>query len=53
MTPPGLPLAPCSTRSGHYDMFKDDMFWMEGSDEGEEVGLKPTNCPGPLRICST
>ncbi|MDJ0788112.1 MAG: threonine--tRNA ligase [Myxococcota bacterium] len=35
--------------SGHYDMFKDDMFWMEG-DEGEEVGLKPTNCPGHAHL---
>jgi threonyl-tRNA synthetase len=36
-------------KSGHYDMFKNDMFWMEG-DEGEAVGLKPTNCPGHCQI---
>jgi threonyl-tRNA synthetase len=32
--------------SGHYDHFLDGMFWMAGSDENEEVGLKPMNCPG-------
>ena len=32
-------------KSGHYDLFRDDMFLMEG-DESEELGLKPMNCPG-------
>jgi len=31
--------------SGHYDLFKEDMFLMQG-DEGEELGVKPMNCPG-------
>jgi threonyl-tRNA synthetase len=31
--------------SGHYELFKSDMFMMQG-DEGEEIGLKPMNCPG-------
>ncbi|MFI5216069.1 MAG: threonine--tRNA ligase [Candidatus Limnocylindria bacterium] len=31
--------------SGHYQLFRDDMFLMEG-DEGEELALKPMNCPG-------
>jgi len=31
--------------SGHYDLFREDMFLMEG-DEGEELGVKPMNCPG-------
>ena len=31
--------------SGHYNLFHDDMFLMQG-DEGEELGLKPMNCPG-------
>ncbi len=31
--------------SGHYELFKDDMFLIQG-DEGEEMGLKPMNCPG-------
>ena len=38
--------------SGHYDEFHDDMFWFEG-DEGEELGVKPMNCPGHCRVfCS-
>lgn len=32
--------------SGHYDKFHDDMFWFDGSDEGEELGIKAMNCPG-------
>jgi threonyl-tRNA synthetase len=31
--------------SGHYELFRDDMFMMQG-DEGEELGVKPMNCPG-------
>lgn len=37
--------------SGHYDEFHDDMFWVEG-DEGEELGIKPMNCPGHCKIFS-
>jgi len=37
--------------SGHYDAFREDMFWVEG-DEGEELGVKPMNCPGHCRIFS-
>jgi threonyl-tRNA synthetase len=36
--------------SGHYDKFYDDMFWFEGADEGEELGVKSMNCPGHCRI---
>ena len=32
--------------SGHYQKFYDDMFWFEGADEGEELGVKAMNCPG-------
>ena len=32
--------------SGHYQNFKEDMFILPGADEGEEIGLKPMNCPG-------
>jgi threonyl-tRNA synthetase len=32
--------------SGHYEKFYDDMFWFEGSDDGEELGVKAMNCPG-------
>jgi len=31
--------------SGHYELFKDAMFLIQG-DEEEEMGLKPMNCPG-------
>jgi threonyl-tRNA synthetase len=36
--------------SGHYSEFHDDMFWFAGADEGEELGIKPTNCPGHCHI---
>ena len=35
--------------SGHYDLFREDMFLMEG-DEGEEMAVKPMNCPGHCRL---
>jgi threonyl-tRNA synthetase len=35
--------------SGHYPLFKDDMFLMEG-DEEEELALKPMNCPGHCHL---
>lgn len=41
---PQLCRAELFQKSGHYEMFHDDMFFVEG-DEGEELGLKPTNCP--------
>src|SRR5262245_22078811 len=37
--------------SGHYYEFYDDMFWVEG-DEGEELGIKPMNCPGHCKMFS-
>jgi threonyl-tRNA synthetase len=37
--------------SGHYYEFKEDMFWVEG-DEGEELGIKPMNCPGHCKLFS-
>jgi threonyl-tRNA synthetase len=36
--------------SGHYEMFHEDMYWMDGADEDEEVGVKATNCPCHCRI---
>jgi len=36
--------------SGHYDKFHDDMFWFDGADEGEELGVKSMNCPGHCRM---
>ena len=38
--------------SGHYDMFFDDMFWMDGADDDEQIGVKATNCPCHCRIFS-
>lgn len=35
--------------SGHYQNFADDMFRMEG-DEGEELFVKPMNCPGHCHL---
>jgi len=32
--------------SGHYDNFREDFFLFPGSEEGEELGIKPMNCPG-------
>ncbi len=36
--------------SGHYAEFHDDMFWFEGADEGEELGVKAMNCPGHCEL---
>jgi threonyl-tRNA synthetase len=38
--------------SGHYELFREDMFLMEG-DVGEELGLKPMNCPGHCHLFAT
>ncbi len=38
--------------SGHYQQFRDSMFLMQG-DEGEELGLKPMNCPGHCVLFAT
>ncbi|HXV36210.1 MAG TPA: threonine--tRNA ligase [Myxococcota bacterium] len=35
--------------SGHYELFREDMFLLEG-DEGEELGVKPMNCPGHCHL---
>jgi len=37
--------------SGHYELFKDDMFVI-GVDE-EEYGVKPMNCPGHCHLFAT
>ncbi|MHA7836164.1 MAG: threonine--tRNA ligase [bacterium] len=39
--------------SGHYDKFHEDMYWFEGSDEGEELGIKAMNCPGHCHLFAT
>ena len=40
-------------RSGHYDKFHDDMYWFEGSDSEEELGVKAMNCPGHCHLFGT
>jgi threonyl-tRNA synthetase len=39
--------------SGHYEKFYDDMYWFEGCDEGEELGIKAMNCPGHCHLFDT
>jgi threonyl-tRNA synthetase len=39
--------------SGHYQKFHEDMYWFEGSDEGEELGVKAMNCPGHCHLFAT
>ncbi|MDG2306792.1 MAG: threonine--tRNA ligase [Candidatus Binatia bacterium] len=34
--------------SGHYDLYKDDMFLLEA--DGDEYGVKPMNCPGHVYL---
>jgi threonyl-tRNA synthetase len=36
-------------RSGHWDKYRPNMFVCE-TDEGEELSLKPMNCPGHVQI---
>jgi threonyl-tRNA synthetase len=47
---PQLMRAEIFKTSGHYDKFHDDMFWFEGADEGEELGVKGMNCPGHCHL---
>jgi threonyl-tRNA synthetase len=37
--------------SGHYELFKDDMFVMAAGEE--EYGVKPMNCPGHCHLFAT
>jgi threonyl-tRNA synthetase len=41
---PQLFVADLWKTSGHYDNFGDDMYMFES--DGQEIGLKPMNCPG-------
>ena len=36
--------------SGHYEMFKEDMYFFQGEDEHEEIGVKATNCPAHCQL---
>ena len=50
--PPQLFRTEIFKTSGHYDLFREDMFLLEG-DEDEELGVKPMNCPGHCHLFST
>jgi threonyl-tRNA synthetase len=39
-------------QSGHYELFRDDMFIMHGEEEAE-YGVKPMNCPGHCYLYGT
>ena len=39
--------------SGHYEKFKDDMYFFEGEDDTEEIGVKAMNCPGHCALFQT
>ncbi|HVZ20162.1 MAG TPA: threonine--tRNA ligase [Vicinamibacterales bacterium] len=36
--------------SGHWQHYRQNMFLVEGADEGEEMALKAMNCPGHMLI---
>ena len=36
--------------SGHWDHYKDDMFFVKGDEKEPEMGLKPMNCPSHCLI---
>jgi threonyl-tRNA synthetase len=36
-------------KSGHYELFHDDMYIFQGEDD-EEIGVKPMNCPGHCEL---
>ena len=36
--------------SGHYDNYKENMFFVSSRDEGKQFALKPMNCPGHMLL---
>jgi threonyl-tRNA synthetase len=36
--------------SGHWQHYRENMFLVEGADEGEQMALKAMNCPGHMLI---
>lgn len=36
--------------SGHYDNYKENMYFTKIEDDNAEYGIKPMNCPGHIRI---
>jgi threonyl-tRNA synthetase len=40
-------------KSGHWDAYKDGMFFTELDDDGHQFGLKPMNCPAHATLLKT
>jgi threonyl-tRNA synthetase len=36
--------------SGHYENYKENMFFVQGRDEEQPLALKPMNCPGHMLL---
>jgi threonyl-tRNA synthetase len=36
--------------SGHYENYKDNMFFVQGRDDEQPLALKPMNCPGHMLL---
>jgi threonyl-tRNA synthetase len=36
--------------SGHYDNYRENMFFVSSRDEGRQYALKPMNCPGHMLL---
>jgi threonyl-tRNA synthetase len=36
--------------SGHYDNYRENMFFVSSRDEGKQFALKPMNCPGHMLL---
>jgi threonyl-tRNA synthetase len=37
-------------RSGHWDNYRENMFFTQAGDDGREYALKPMNCPGACLV---
>jgi threonyl-tRNA synthetase len=36
--------------SGHYDNYRDNMFFVQGKEDEKQLALKPMNCPGHMLL---
>lgn len=37
-------------KSGHWDHYKDDMYFVSTGEDGKQYGLRPMDCPGAILI---
>lgn len=37
-------------KSGHWDHYKDDMYFVSTGEDGKQFGLRPMDCPGAILI---